>query len=298
MHPASIINVHKAVPTNPEEVKKTEIIEEAADIQTVESDEDVLPTDEQEENRDTIVNQEEIDDAAEIVEADENIPNQNPISEKKSIVKTAKVLLPSMKTRIAYKLKNSEDLSEGIVHSRAGKAKGKYKYHLNVQSPKDEEIKVLDFSSEVLEWHPITEEVLIASSANKENIQAAKEKELKNWLDNDVYVEVEDENQHTITCRWVIETKKVDGLDVTKARLCARGFEDEEGTNRRTDSPTCSKEALRITFAIIASSNWTCKSMDIKRAFLQGNTLDREIFIKPPKEAKTNKLWRLNKCVY
>ena len=84
---------------------------------------------------------------------------------------------------------------------------------MNVQAPYEGEIKALDFSSDVEEQHPITE-VLIASSANKENINAAKEKELKDWSDNNVYSEVEDKDQHTISCRWVIETKKVNGLDI------------------------------------------------------------------------------------
>ena len=284
VHPASLIHVHKATPTNPEEVQKEE------SLKMTESDEDDDEIEVQVPNR---VIEEQVNEEPNKKEVEKQAPDLGA-----NIAAEPKVLLPPMKTRIAYKLNDSEDLTEGFVHSRAGKAKGKYRYHLNIQSPKDEEIKVLDFSSEVIEWHPITEEVLIASSTNKENIQAAKEKELKNWSDNNVYSEVDDENQHAISCRWVIETKLVDGLNVTKARLCARGFEDEEGSNRRTDSPTCSKDALRITFAITASSNWTCRSMDIKRAFLQGNALDREIFIKPPKEAGTNKLWRLNKCVY
>ena len=38
--------------------------------------------------------------------------------------------------------------------------------------------------------------------------------------------------------------------------------------------------------------------MDIRQAFLQGNSLEREIFIKPPKEADSQGIWRPNKCVY
>ena len=301
VHPVSLIHVHKAVPTNPENVQNLASKEKTPDFKMMENDEDEA----QEENNLEMDREDEAEEENNL-EMDQESTKITTEADKIHIDKTAavketkseetKFLLPPMKARIAYRVKDSDRLSEGVVHSRAGKATGKYRYHLNVQSP-DNEIKVLDFSSEVQEWHPITE-VLIASSTNKENIQAAKEKELKNWSENNVYSEVDDNNQYTISCRWVIETKKMDGLDVTKARLCARGFEDEEGTSRRTDSPTCSKEALRITFAIIASSNWTCKSMDIKRAFLQGKALDREIFIKPPKEANTNKLWRLNKCVY
>ena len=38
--------------------------------------------------------------------------------------------------------------------------------------------------------------------------------------------------------------------------------------------------------------------MDIKTVFLQGKLLERKIFMKPPKEANTKKLWKLGKCVY
>ena len=46
------------------------------------------------------------------------------------------------------------------------------------------------------------------------------------------------------------------------------------------------------------SNIWNLSSIDIKTAFLQGKKIDRTIIIKPPKEAQTNKLWKLNKCVY
>ena len=40
------------------------------------------------------------------------------------------------------------------------------------------------------------------------------------------------------------------------------------------------------------------KSADIKTAFLQGKKIEREVYIQPPKEANTNKFWRLQKYVY
>ena len=39
-------------------------------------------------------------------------------------------------------------------------------------------------------------------------------------------------------------------------------------------------------------------SLDIKSAFLQGGRLRRNVYLKPPQEANSNKLWKLNKCVY
>ena len=82
-----------------------------------------------------------------------------------------------------------------------------------------------------------------------------------------------------------------------KARLVARGFEDNDD-DHLTDSPTCAKESLRMVLAAIASKQWKCMSLDVKTAFLQSSTLEREVFIIPPKEAQTNKLWKLNKAVY
>ena len=56
---------------------------------------------------------------------------------------------------------------------------------------------------------------------------------------------------------------------------------------------------MRIALAVIASQEWKVNSLDVATAFLQGNELDREIYLKPPKEAKCpGRLWRLNKAVY
>ena len=78
----------------------------------------------------------------------------------------------------------------------------------------------------------------------------------------------------------------------------ARGFEDDKIQQRQTDFLTCSKEFQRLALALTAASKSECKSIDIKTAFLHGKLLEREIFMKLPKEASTKKLWKLEKCVY
>nr|XP_039274020.1 uncharacterized protein LOC120347974 [Styela clava] len=85
-----------------------------------------------------------------------------------------------------------------------------------------------------------------------------------------------------------------------KARLVVRGFEKDCLSELKTDSPTCSKESLRLVLALLAQKNWSPKTMDIKTAFLQGKSLERDIFIKPPdqKILKRNVVWPLKKCVY
>ena len=52
--------------------------------------------------------------------------------------------------------------------------------------------------------------------------------------------------------------------------------------------------------AIAASKNWTNETSDVKSAFLQGKSLDRQVIIKPPKEAniEKGKLWELQVVLY
>ena len=131
---------------------------------------------------------------------------------------------------------------------------------------------------------------------NKQEVLDAKTRELNDWKDKNVYTEVDDVGQEYISLRWVIKSKVTDGTTFTKARLCARGFEEQQ--NFRTDSPTCSREGNKAVLSIIASKKWTLNSLDVKTAFLQGNVIERTVHVKPPKEHESNKLWKLNKCVY
>ena len=43
----------------------------------------------------------------------------------------------------------------------------------------------------------------------------------------------------------------IDGKLQTKARLCARGF--EESIEFRTDSPTCMRESVRVALGLITA---------------------------------------------
>ena len=132
---------------------------------------------------------------------------------------------------------------------------------------------------------------------NKASVKSAKEKEIQNWNDNHVYEEVEDKGQKVTSSRWVITEKIKNGNTVTTARLVARGFE-ENSEEIRKDSPTCSKEGVRILLSIAASENWECHTEDVKAAYLQGNQIEREVFLKPPSDIYQGKLWKLHKTVY
>ena len=93
-------------------------------------------------------------------------------------------------------------------------------------------------------------------------------------------------------------TEKVkSGKPVVKARLVVRGFE-ENTADLRKDSPTCSKEAMRLALAFASSRQWECHTIDVKAAYLQGNDIERVIYLRPPPEYANGKLWKLNKTVY
>ena len=129
---------------------------------------------------------------------------------------------------------------------------------------------------------------------------AAREKELKSFRDTGTYEEVQYVNQQVITSRWV-QTLKMDdeGNVKAKARLVARGFEDPDLGDIITASPTCGRGMWRLAVQICANKGWMPRCIDITTAFLQGEELDREVYLLPPKGcAPKGVVWRLRKPVY
>ena len=101
-----------------------------------------------------------------------------------------------------------------------------------------------------------------------------------------------------MSVRWVLTKKVVDGKTITKARLVARGLQENSDT-LRTDSPTCMRETLKLMLAMSCSYGYQLNAIDIKAAFLQGKPISRTLYVKPPKEAQVpGKLWLLKKAVY
>ena len=114
-----------------------------------------------------------------------------------------------------------------------------------------------------------------------------------------LYESVEDVGQKTVSSKWVVEERVgADGNASIKARLVARGFE-EDMSNKKIDSPTCSRQALRMVYTTAATCGWDICSLDVKSAFLQGNMIKREVYVKPPKDIRENgRVWKLKRCLY
>ena len=121
----------------------------------------------------------------------------------------------------------------------------------------------------------------------------AKIEDLKKWSDMNVYEEVPFVGQPIITTRWVCTEKLKENQLVCKARLVARRFE-EDSLSLKNESPTCSKDSFRIMLTVVSSMEWKIQNIDIKSSFLQGMPLTRNVYLKPPKEAETGLIWKLN----
>ena len=215
---------------------------------------------------------------------------------------------------VSYIDQNTREKCVVSVLGRAGKATGKNKYWYNVRYlqpdthvgselsidlSKVENIEILN--TDLRENHNTqnedNEEIMII---NNISMHDAKLAELESWRENNVFKEVPDNGQKCISTRWVCSVKTTTQGELKhKARLVARGFEEIPNNEISTDSPTCASESLRLVLAIFAQNNWIPHSMDIKTAFLQGQNIERDIFIRPPKEAKCSGIvWHLQKCVY
>ena len=63
--------------------------------------------------------------------------------------------------------------------------------------------------------------------------------------------------------------------------------------------PTVAKKNLKLLIMLVANTDFNLASMDIRAAFLQGNTLDRDIFMKPLDVQKMDGwLWKFMKLIY
>ena len=111
-----------------------------------------------------------------------------------------------------------------------------------------------------------------------DEVHDAKLYELKSLKSQCVYGEVDNKNQPCISVQWVVKPKVIDGRLSTKARFYACGFQELQ--NFHTDSPTCTRESIRLAFVIISAKGWTLNSIDIKTAFLQGKEI--ELYMSSP----------------
>ena len=128
----------------------------------------------------------------------------------------------------------------------------------------------------------------------------AKKVEIDKILQFDAVEVVPDVGQARISSRFVLWYKKhSDGSVITRARLVARGYEEQDAPP--SDSPTLDQINLKLIMVLAQALGMQIISLDIKSAFLQGLPLtERTVHLIPPPEAEVPKghLWRLKVALY
>jgi hypothetical protein len=106
-------------------------------------------------------------------------------------------------------------------------------------------------------------------------VQAAKEKELQNWVDlKCVQQQWRKDATNIVDGKWVIKWKSVDHNKIVKARLTLRGFKDMQGQSVETFAGTTSRWGQRLICSVAALNKWPMFSADVSAAFLKGITFE------------------------
>ncbi|GJX77690.1 retrovirus-related pol polyprotein from transposon TNT 1-94 [Tanacetum coccineum] len=107
-----------------------------------------------------------------------------------------------------------------------------------------------------------------------------------------------------ITLRWIykVNLNEMGGILKNKARLVARGYQQEEGINfEESFSPVARLAAIRIFLAYAAHMNMTVYQMDVKTTFLKG-IMREEVYVSQPDEFvdqdNPNHVYKLKKALY
>ena len=149
------------------------------------------------------------------------------------------------------------------------------------------------------------EHVLVASNTRKQKVEvqyrglsdgdkklfdAAKQKEIKAWIDHGTVQKVTRgtlKPEQIMRCRWILTWKapEVGGVERrAKARLVVLGFEDPGLAEVPRDAPTLSKDGRQLLLQLVASKGWSLLNFDISTAFLKGKGDGRPLGIHAPSD--------------
>ena len=247
--------------------------------------------------------------------SDVAIPVNHPqVQEWKKLTKNAKGTIQLKKgDMIRFKTVPDDEWKLAMIDIRAGKLHGvrQNEFNIHIDNEPDQCIpadKVEDIEKahyvkcdESVITNAIIEptndsDVILINVCKKDDSPGIKEaqiREMTKWKEFNVYTEVKDIGQPTISTRWVISKKG----DDFKARLVARGF--EEMLEAPKDAPTADKSSVRLFLTLSACNHWEIETIDIKSAFLQSHDIERDVFLKPPQVVRTpGVLWKIHKPIY
>ena len=167
---------------------------------------------------------------------------------------------PKRRTMIEYLLEDGTQ-SQGTVMNIQPKKNSTYRDWVNIQDVEGNKGSV---NWPDIQWWRKKESEQVLLLNNHEvfdpRLDEATEKEMNNLEENHVFEWVEDSGQKRVSTRLVISEKIKDkGESILKARLVARGYEEDK-SGMHTDSSTCTKQSLRIVVA--STFYWELHSID------------------------------------
>lgn len=230
-------------------------------------------------------NSEGLDDSDSDTEDDTGENEDNSNAHDDPVVTDQRMGDQTVRVKVGQRIKGIDQSSgewiSGKIVSRAGKATGKFKNRYNIKKDSDGNVGWVDLDRDFSSWETVDDDIEMLVFFNTDEVMQAKKKEIDNWMRNEVYEEADDVGQQAMSVRWVVTEKVKEGKSIVKARLVARGFE-EDTMELQKNSPTCSREAVRLAISFASANGWVCNTMDIRAAYLQGYKIERELYLRPP----------------
>ena len=140
--------------------------------------------------------------------------------------------------------------------------------------------------------HVVNHTIIHPRFHNSPDILKAKEAELENHKKFGTFKTLKEselspqQRAKIIPSTWSVIWKGTEASGRYKARLCARGDREPNVEEVRTDAPTAGKDYIRLLLTIASSFKWKMHSCDFQAAFLQGQDIDRELYMRPPADIR------------
>ena len=80
--------------------------------------------------------------------------------------------------------------------------------------------------------------------------------------------------------------------------ICIISVESSEEYSKDSiqfESPTCGRDTVKAILSLVPDNHWTIKTFDVSSAFFQGDTLERDVYVKNPEGPG---FWVLNATLY
>jgi transposase InsO family protein len=127
-------------------------------------------------------------------------------------------------------------------------------------------------------------------------------KELRSLFEKNVYLECSlPASKKALTTKFVLHIKRdvYGNIEKYKARLVARGFQQQEGVDfDDIFAPTAQSASFRVLCSIAAQQQLDIQQIDVSTAFLNGELHD-EVYVRPPAcLGISTKVWKLQRALY